>query len=87
MSLFLSQPLLAGVSEGGAIQLGVENAEQALDLLMEACSNLGLPIGTELRLVINCAAHLLIDYVSVSRVNGQPHKIQEIREIPVFTRN
>ncbi|KAM9466237.1 enolase 4 isoform 2-T2 [Clarias gariepinus] len=57
-----SGPLLVGVSEGGAIQLGVENAEQALDLLMEACSNLGLPIGTELRLVINCAAHLLIDY-------------------------
>ncbi|KAF5895342.1 enolase 4 isoform X1, partial [Clarias magur] len=57
-----SAPLLAGLSEGGAIQLGVENAEQALDLLMEACSNLGLPVGTELRLVINCAAHLLIDY-------------------------
>ncbi|XP_058255845.1 enolase 4 isoform X3 [Hemibagrus wyckioides] len=51
-----------GVSEGGAIQLGLDRPEQALDLLMEACTNLGLSIGTELRLVINCAAHVLIDY-------------------------
>ncbi|KAF7704746.1 enolase 4 [Silurus meridionalis] len=57
-----SGPTVTGVSEGGAIQLGVERAEQALDLLMEACLNLGLPIGTELRLAINCAAHLLFDY-------------------------
>ncbi|XP_053488618.1 enolase 4 isoform X5 [Ictalurus furcatus] len=57
-----SGPALEGVSEGGAIQLGLERAEQALDLLTEACSNLGLPMGTELRLVINCAAHRLVDY-------------------------
>ncbi|KAF4084372.1 hypothetical protein AMELA_G00127880 [Ameiurus melas] len=57
-----SGPVLEGVSEGGAIQLGLERAEQALDLLMEACSNLGLPMGTELRLVINCSAHRLVDY-------------------------
>ncbi|KAK3537577.1 hypothetical protein QTP70_015101 [Hemibagrus guttatus] len=53
---------LVGLSEGGAIQLGLDRPEQALDLLIEACTNLGLPIGTELRLVINCAAHVLIDY-------------------------
>lgn len=74
LSLSLSQPALEGVSEGGAIQLGLERAEQALDLLTEACSNLGLPMGTELRLVINCAAHRLVDYVSGSRVKGQPRE-------------
>ncbi|XP_026800063.3 enolase 4 isoform X1 [Pangasianodon hypophthalmus] len=57
-----SGPVVVEVSDGGVIQLGLERSEQALDLLMEACSNLGLPIGTELRLVINCAAHTLIDY-------------------------
>ncbi|XP_060790780.1 enolase 4 isoform X2 [Neoarius graeffei] len=57
-----SGPVIVGVSEGGALQLRLDRAEQALDLLMEACSNLGLPIGTELRLVINCAAHTFIDY-------------------------
>ncbi|XP_036448488.1 enolase 4 [Colossoma macropomum] len=51
-----------GVSEGGGLQLGFDRPEQALDLLMEACANLGLPIGTELRLAINCAAHMLMDY-------------------------
>ncbi|TSU37067.1 Enolase 4 [Bagarius yarrelli] len=56
------ESVLVQFSEGGAIQLGLDRSEQALDLLMETCSNLGLPIGTELRLVINCAAHTLIDY-------------------------
>lgn len=66
--------MLVGVSEGGTLQLGLERSEQVLDLFLEACSNLGLPIGTELRLVLNCAAHTLIDYVSGSRVKGQPQE-------------
>ncbi|XP_026998771.2 enolase 4 isoform X3 [Tachysurus fulvidraco] len=57
-----SESVSVGLSESGAIQLGLERPEQALDLLMEACTNLGLPIGTELRLVINCSAHVLMDY-------------------------
>ncbi|KAG9268447.1 enolase 4 isoform X1 [Astyanax mexicanus] len=55
-------PAVLGVSEGGALQLSLERSEQALDLLMEACVNLKLPMGTELRLAINCAAHKLMDY-------------------------
>uniref|UniRef100_A0A3B4CQE2 Enolase 4 n=1 Tax=Pygocentrus nattereri TaxID=42514 RepID=A0A3B4CQE2_PYGNA len=55
-------PAVLGISEGGALQLGIDRPEQALDLLMEACANLGLPVGKELRLAINCAAHMLMDY-------------------------
>ncbi|XP_072546208.1 enolase 4 isoform X3 [Salminus brasiliensis] len=55
-------PAVLGVSQGGALQLSFERSEQALDLLMEACVNLKLPMGTELRLAINCAAHTLMDY-------------------------
>ncbi len=56
------QPI--GVSEEGALQVGFERPEQALDLVIEACANLALPLGSDLRLVINCAAHSLMDYVS-----------------------
>ncbi|KAK1793065.1 hypothetical protein P4O66_011471, partial [Electrophorus voltai] len=56
------QPVVLGVSEGGALQLSFDRAEQALDLVMEACLNLGLSIGSDLRLAINCAAHTLMDY-------------------------
>ncbi|XP_066528399.1 enolase 4 isoform X2 [Hoplias malabaricus] len=55
-------PAVLGVSEGGALQLSFERSEQALDLLMDACTNLGLPIGIEVQLAINCAAHRLMDY-------------------------
>ncbi|XP_035388844.1 enolase 4 [Electrophorus electricus] len=55
-------PVVLGVSEGGALQLSFDRAEQALDLVMEACLNLGLSIGSDLRLAINCAAHTLMDY-------------------------
>ncbi|KAI4899859.1 hypothetical protein NFI96_010936, partial [Prochilodus magdalenae] len=55
-------PAVLGVSEEGALQLAFDRPEQALDMVMEACANLGLPIGTELRLAINCAAQALMDY-------------------------
>ncbi|XP_062863144.1 enolase 4 [Trichomycterus rosablanca] len=57
-----SGPAVAGVSDTGALQLGFDRPEQALDLLMEACTNLDLPIGTDLRLLLNLAAHTLMDY-------------------------
>jgi len=44
--------------------VGFEHPEQALDLVTEACANLALPLGSDLRLAINCAAHGLMDYVS-----------------------
>ncbi|XP_067311732.1 enolase 4 isoform X2 [Pseudorasbora parva] len=53
-----------GVSDEGALQVGFEHPEQALDLVREACANLALSLGSEsdLRLAINCAAHGLMDY-------------------------
>ncbi|XP_016308977.1 enolase 4 [Sinocyclocheilus anshuiensis] len=51
-----------GVTEEGALQVGFERPEQALDLVTEACANLALPLGSDLRLAINCATHGLMDY-------------------------
>ncbi|XP_056333216.1 enolase 4 [Danio aesculapii] len=54
--------LPVGVSDQGALQVGFERPEQALDLLTEACANLNFPLGSELSLAVNCAAHSLMDY-------------------------
>ncbi|KAL0169319.1 hypothetical protein M9458_033915, partial [Cirrhinus mrigala] len=51
-----------GVSDEGALQVGFERPEQALDLVTDACANLELPLGLDLHLAINCAAHGLMDY-------------------------
>ncbi|KAI2654285.1 Enolase 4 [Labeo rohita] len=51
-----------GVSDEGALQVGFERPEQALDLVTDACANLELPLGSDLCLAINCAAHGLMDY-------------------------
>uniref|UniRef100_A0A8C2DNV8 Enolase 4 n=1 Tax=Cyprinus carpio TaxID=7962 RepID=A0A8C2DNV8_CYPCA len=47
---------------GGALQVGFKRREQALDLVTEACANLALALGSDLRLAINCEAHGLMDY-------------------------
>ncbi|XP_016125412.1 enolase 4 [Sinocyclocheilus grahami] len=59
-SVRVPQPI--GVTEEGALQVGFERPEQVLDLVTEACANLALPLGSDLRLAINCAAHGLMDY-------------------------
>uniref|UniRef100_A0A8C4ZM11 Enolase 4 n=1 Tax=Gadus morhua TaxID=8049 RepID=A0A8C4ZM11_GADMO len=50
------------MSEAGAPVLVCERPEQALDLVVEACGNLGLTPGEEIRLALNCAADRLMDY-------------------------
>ncbi|KAL7383484.1 hypothetical protein ABVT39_011493 [Epinephelus coioides] len=45
-----------------------ERPEQPLDLITEACTNVGLALGTEIHLAVNCAAPELLDYVSRQRV-------------------
>ncbi|KFR10729.1 Enolase-like ENO4, partial [Opisthocomus hoazin] len=40
------------------------NLEQPLLLMQTACSNIGLELGTDMHLAINCAAHELMDYVN-----------------------
>ncbi|GAA6221188.1 enolase 4 [Lates japonicus] len=48
--------------DSGALALSYEKPEQPLDLITEACTNLGLALGTEIHLAVNCAAHELMDY-------------------------
>ncbi|XP_026164948.1 enolase 4 isoform X2 [Mastacembelus armatus] len=48
--------------DSGALTANYERPEQPLDLITEACTNLGLALGTEIYLAINCAAQELMDY-------------------------
>ena len=50
----------------GAPAVSYERPEQPLDLITEACTNIGLTLGTEIHLAVNCAAPDLMDYVSCS---------------------
>lgn len=54
--------------------MGFEHPEQALDLVTEACANLALPLGSDLRLAINCAAQGLMDYVSDEKTEKGNYK-------------
>lgn len=46
--------------------MSYERPEQPLDLITEVCTNIGLALGTEIHLALNCAASELMDYVSCS---------------------
>ncbi|KAM4614959.1 enolase 4 [Polymixia lowei] len=52
----------AAASATGAPVAAYERPEQPLDAIADACRNLGLPLGTELHLAVNCAADELMDY-------------------------
>uniref|UniRef100_A0A671UPC5 Enolase 4 n=1 Tax=Sparus aurata TaxID=8175 RepID=A0A671UPC5_SPAAU len=48
--------------DNGAPAVSYERPEQPLDLIIEACTNLGLSLGEEIHLAVNCAAPELMDY-------------------------
>ncbi|XP_060942850.1 enolase 4 [Limanda limanda] len=48
--------------DSGAPAVNFERPEQPMDLITEACANLGLALGTEIHLAVNCAACKLMDY-------------------------
>ncbi|NXA49502.1 ENO4 Enolase, partial [Nothocercus julius] len=50
------------ISHLGCLIMGFDNLEQPLLLMQAACSNIGLELGADMYLAINCAAHELIDY-------------------------
>ncbi|NXP50997.1 ENO4 Enolase, partial [Heliornis fulica] len=54
---------LKKMSHLGCLITGCDNVEQALLLMQTACNNIGLELGTDVYLAINCAAHELMDYV------------------------
>ncbi|KAG7462380.1 hypothetical protein JOB18_031697 [Solea senegalensis] len=48
--------------ESGAPAVSFERPEQPLELIAEACANLGLELGKDFHLAVNCAARQLVDY-------------------------
>ncbi|NXL63895.1 ENO4 Enolase, partial [Chordeiles acutipennis] len=51
------------ISHLGCLITGCDNLEQPLLLMQTACNNLGLELGKDMYLAINCAAHEFMDYV------------------------
>ncbi|NXJ01313.1 ENO4 Enolase, partial [Psophia crepitans] len=54
---------LKRISHLGCLITGCDNLEQPLLLMQTACNNIGLELGIDMYLAINCAAHELMDYV------------------------
>ncbi|XP_015269488.1 PREDICTED: LOW QUALITY PROTEIN: enolase-like protein ENO4 [Gekko japonicus] len=55
-------PVFKKMSHLGCIVTGSETLEQPLTLIQMACTNIGLELGIDLYLGMNCAAHELMDY-------------------------
>ncbi|NXE91261.1 ENO4 Enolase, partial [Menura novaehollandiae] len=53
---------LKRISHLGCLTTEYDNLEQLLLLMQTACNNIGLELGTDMYLAINCAAHELMDY-------------------------
>nr|KAF6455869.1 enolase 4 [Rousettus aegyptiacus] len=59
------QPVITGkMTHLGCLTITYDTIEQPLLLIQGICANLGLELGTNLHLAINCAAHELMDYDS-----------------------
>ncbi|KFQ37796.1 Enolase-like ENO4, partial [Mesitornis unicolor] len=53
---------LKRISHLGCLTMEYDNLEQPLLLMQRVCNNIGLELGTDMYLAINCAAHELMDY-------------------------
>ncbi|XP_054221875.1 enolase 4 isoform X5 [Homo sapiens] len=56
------QQITGKMSHLGCLTINCDSIEQPLLLIQEICANLGLELGTNLHLAINCAGHELMDY-------------------------
>ncbi|XP_058400068.1 enolase 4 isoform X3 [Diceros bicornis minor] len=56
------QQITGKMSHLGCLTINYDTIEQPLLLIQGICANLGLEMGTDLHLAINCAAHELMDY-------------------------
>nr|XP_035952204.1 enolase 4 isoform X4 [Halichoerus grypus] len=56
------QPIIGKVSHLGCLTINSDTIEQPLILIQGICASLGLDMGTDLHLAINCAAQELMDY-------------------------
>ncbi|EPY82193.1 enolase family member 4 isoform 2 [Camelus ferus] len=64
LNLMKEQPITGKMSHLGCLTINYDTTEQPLLLIQGICANLGLEMGTNLHLAINCAAHELMDYDS-----------------------
>ncbi|TRZ25612.1 hypothetical protein HGM15179_001671 [Zosterops borbonicus] len=55
-------PTLKGISRLGCLTTGYDSLEQLLLQMQIACNNVGLELGTDMYIALNCAAHELMDY-------------------------
>ncbi|NWY44776.1 ENO4 Enolase, partial [Sylvia atricapilla] len=55
-------PTVKGLSRLGCLTTGYDSLEQLLLQMQIACNNIGLELGTDMYLALNCAAHELMDY-------------------------
>ncbi|NXP40339.1 ENO4 Enolase, partial [Leiothrix lutea] len=55
-------PTSKGISRLGCLTAGYDSLEQLLLQMQIACNNIGLELGTDMYLALNCAAHELMDY-------------------------
>ncbi|KAF3827951.1 hypothetical protein GH733_001186 [Mirounga leonina] len=56
------QPIIGKMSHLGCLTINSDTIEQPLILIQGICASLGLDMGTDLHLAINCAAQELMDY-------------------------
>ncbi|NWV14143.1 ENO4 Enolase, partial [Ptilonorhynchus violaceus] len=54
--------ILKKISHLGCLTTACDNLEQLIFLMQIVCKNIGLELGTDIYLAINCAAHELMDY-------------------------
>ncbi|KAK2099052.1 Enolase 4 [Saguinus oedipus] len=68
--LILQQQITGKMSHLGCLTISCDTIEQPLVLIQGICANLGLELGTNLHLAINCAAHELMDYQQQQQQEG-----------------
>ncbi|CAH2323214.1 enolase 4 isoform X1 [Pelobates cultripes] len=54
--------VIKNISPLGCLVSGCDRIDQPLHLIVEACEHLGLELGTDIHIALNCAAHELMDY-------------------------
>ncbi|XP_043568758.1 enolase 4 isoform X2 [Chiloscyllium plagiosum] len=60
--MFSQKSLPLAMSHLGCWEKGFERTEQPFELIHEVCDTLELTLGEDLHLILNCAAHELMDY-------------------------
>ncbi|XP_078064656.1 enolase 4-like, partial [Mustelus asterias] len=81
--LFTQKPGPTAMSDLGCWEKGFDQTEQPFEVIQEACNALELTLGEDLHLMLNCAAHELMDYERekyeiISGVFKHPDEMMEL---------